>query len=111
MFIRLRILSFCIFLLFALGSATSGFAQACNGADGTGIFNGSIANRDNGTVCANNAIQPALMEIDINNIDESGTIEFEINWDDGSAPERGWCQIGPPFFASQTFLFAERRAG
>ena len=60
-------------------------AQGCDGADGTGIFTGSIANRDNGTICANNPVQPAILEIDINNIDDNfgAIIEFEINWDDG----------------------------
>ena len=83
------------------------FAQGCNGADGTGIFTGSIANRDNGTICANNPVQPGLMEIDINNVDQTGTIQFEINWDDGSAPQRvpGFL-IGPNrYFASVSHLF------
>ena len=47
------------------------------------------------------------MEIDINNIDETGTIQFEINWDDGSAPERvNGVKIGPNrFFAPRTHFF------
>ena len=82
-------------------------AQGCDGADGTGIFNGSIANRDNGTVCANNPVQPALMEIDISNIDEGGTVQFEINWDDGSALQVvNGIKIGANrFFASVTHTF------
>src|SRR5689334_16614773 len=83
------------------------FSQGCNGADGTGIFTGSIANRDNGTICANSPVAPGLIEIDINNIDEGGTIEFEINWDDGSAPVRvPGAKIGANrFFASATHFF------
>lgn len=82
-------------------------AQGCNGADGTGIFIGSIANRDNGTLCANNPVQPGIMEIDISNVDDTGIIEFEINWDDGSAPERvPGIQIGVNrYFASVVHLF------
>ncbi len=96
------------FVIIALGSTLQkSFAQGCNGADGTGIFTGAIANRDNGTICANNPVQPGLMEIDINNVDESGTIQFEINWDDGSAPQRvNGFKIGPNrYFASVTHLF------
>src|SRR5688500_11752798 len=82
-------------------------AQGCNGADGTGIFIGSIANRDNGTLCANNPVQPGIMEIDISNVDDTGIIEFEINWDDGSAPERvNGIQIGPNrYFTSVSHMF------
>lgn len=97
-----------ISIVIAVGCISSNVAaQGCNGQNGTGIFTGSIANRDNGTICANNPIQPALMEIDISNIDESGTIEFEINWDDGSAPQRvNGIKIGANrFFASASHLF------
>src|SRR5688572_14035370 len=82
-------------------------AQACDGDDGTGIFTGSIANRDNGTLCANSPVQPGIMEIDISNIDASYSVEFEIDWDDGSAPERvTGIQIGANrFFASVPHLF------
>ena len=93
-----------IFLSFFI---TESVAQGCNGADGTGIFTGSIANRDNGTICANNPVQPGIMEIDIQNVDESGSIEFEINWDDGSAPERVvGIKIGTNrYFSTVTHLF------
>src|SRR5690606_12503779 len=87
--------------------STRAVAQGCQGADGTGIFTGSIANRDNGTLCANSPVQPALLEIDISNVDESGTIEFEINWDDGSAPQRvpGIRTNANRFFASVSHNF------
>src|SRR6188768_3601427 len=105
----LRILFFGLFLFFVSGILfpSEVLAQGCDGADGTGIFNGSIANRDNGTVCANNPVQPALMEIDINNIDESGTVQFEINWDDGSALQVvNGIKIGPNrYFSSVTHTF------
>src|SRR5688572_3396320 len=105
----LRILFFGLFLFVVSGILfpSEVLAQACDGADGTGIFNGSIANRDNGTVCANNPVQPALMEIDISNIDESGTVQFEINWDDGSALQVvNGIKIGTNrYFASVTHTF------
>src|SRR5690606_19498894 len=72
---------------------------------------GSIANRDNGTRCANMLGQPGfapgLMEIDISNVDESGTIQFQINWDDGSAFQAvNATRIGPNrYFASVTHNF------
>ncbi len=109
MFIQLRFkfLGFLFALALLSFFSQETFGQGCNGADGTGIFTGAIANRDNGTICANNPIQPGLMEIDINNIDETGTIEFEVNWDDGSAPQRvNGVKIGANrFFASITHLF------
>ena len=87
------------------------YSQGCNGADGSGIYTGSIANRDNGTRCANMLGQPGfapgLMEIDISNVDESGTIQFQINWDDGSAFQAvNATRIGPNrYFASVTHNF------
>ncbi|HEY5918190.1 MAG TPA: hypothetical protein VIU13_12335, partial [Chryseolinea sp.] len=109
MLTSLRILFFGLFLFVVSGILfpSEVLAQACDGADGTGIFNGSIANRDNGTVCANNPVQPALMEIDISNIDESGTVQFEINWDDGSALQVvNGIKIGTNrYFASVTHTF------
>ena len=109
MFAQLRNKLFWIFpIIIALCSFISeSFGQGCNGADGTGIFTGSIANRDNGTICANNPVQPGIMEIDISNVDDTGSIEFEINWDDGSAPERTvGIMIGANrYFASVTHLF------
>ena len=84
-FLRTIFFGLSLFVVSCILFPSQGFAQGCDGADGTGIFNGSIANRDNGTVCANSPVQPALMEIDISNIDETGTVQFEINWDDGSA--------------------------
>jgi gliding motility-associated-like protein len=84
-FLRTIFFGFSLFVVSCILFPAQVLAQGCDGADGTGIFNGSIANRDNGTVCANTPIQPALMEIDISNIDEGGTVQFEINWDDGSA--------------------------
>ncbi|AYB33860.1 PKD domain-containing protein [Chryseolinea soli] len=97
-----------VFIVSALNLVSfEAFSQGCNGADGTGIFTGSIANRDNGTICANSPITPGVIEIDINNIDEAGTIQFDINWDDGSAPVRvNAAKIGPNrFFASATHFF------
>src|SRR5258706_9870390 len=81
----------------------------CNGADNSGIFTGSIANRDNGTTCANSPITPGLIEIDINNVDDANgaLIEYEINWDDGSAPQRvpaAKISAGR-YFASATHFF------
>ena len=109
MFAQLRYKLFWIFpIIIVLSSFISeSFGQGCNGADGTGIFTGSIANRDNGTICANNPVQPGIMEIDISNVDDTGSIEFEINWDDGSAPERTvGIMIGANrYFASVTHLF------
>ncbi|HZB11739.1 MAG TPA: hypothetical protein VE467_01860, partial [Chryseolinea sp.] len=109
MFVLLRNKLFWIFpIIIALSCfVTDAVAQGCNGADGTGIFTGAIANRDNGTICANNPVQPGVLEIDISNVDESGSIEFEINWDDGSAPQRvPGIKIGTNrFLASSTHLF------
>jgi hypothetical protein len=109
MFVQLRNRLFWIFPIIIVLSSflTESLAQGCNGADGTGIFTGSIANRDNGTICANNPVQPGILEIDISNIDDTGSIEFEINWDDGSAPERTvGIMIGANrYFASVTHLF------
>ena len=98
-------------LLLSLGVVSSAYSQGCDGADGSGIFIGSIANRDNGTRCANLQGQPGfapgLMEIDISNIDESGTIQFQINWDDGSPFQAvNATKIGPNrYFASVTHNF------
>ena len=94
-------------LVVICSSLQESFAQGCNGANGTGIFTGSIANRDNGTLCANSPVQPGLMEIDISNIDESGTIQFEINWDDGSAPQRvnAFKISANRYFAQVTHMF------
>src|SRR5688500_6608851 len=105
--LRFRFLWVLSIIIILSATAQKAAGQACNGADGSGIFTGAIANRDNGTICANNPVQPGLMEIDINNIDESGTIEFDINWDDGSAPQRViGVRIGPNrFFASITHSF------
>src|SRR5690606_6038797 len=88
------------------------YSQGCNGADGSGLFTGSIANRNNGTICANNPVQPGLMEIDISNIPETGTIRFQINCDDGSAPQQvNETRIGPNrFFASVTHIFPQNGA-
>src|SRR5690606_36745727 len=91
------------------------YSQGCNGADGSGIYTGSIANRDNGTRCANMLGQPGfapgLMEIDISNVEESGTVQFQIDWDDGSAFQAvNAARIGPNgYFASVTHNFPANR--
>jgi gliding motility-associated-like protein len=107
--LRFKFVWLLVVLLAAVSLSTETSAQGCQGADTSGIFTGSIANRDNGTICANNPVQPGLMEIDIGNIDElsGGTVEFEINWDDGSAPERvNGVRIGPNrYFAAVSHLF------
>jgi hypothetical protein len=106
-FLRTLFFGFSLFVVSYILFPTQVLAQGCDGADGTGIFTGSIANRDNGTVCANNPIQPALMEIDIENIDESGIVQFEIDWDDGSALQivNGIKIDDNRFFASVTHTF------
>ncbi|SHG50449.1 gliding motility-associated C-terminal domain-containing protein [Chryseolinea serpens] len=100
-----------VFIISALNLFSfEAFSQGCNGLDHTGIFTGSIANRDNGTTCANSPITPGLIEIDINNVDDSGgasLIQYEINWDDGSAPQRvnaAMISTGR-YFASATHFF------
>src|SRR5689334_8767643 len=108
-FLRTIFFGLSLFVVSCLVFPIDALAQpgGCNGFDGTGIFNGSIANRDNGTVCANTPIQPALMEIDISNIDETGTVQFEINWDDGSALQvvNGVKIANNRYFASVTHTF------
>jgi gliding motility-associated-like protein len=88
-FLHKRVFVFLLISLFSSLAFIESRAQGCSGADGSGIFIGSIANRDNGTRCANQRGQsgftPGTMEIDISNIDESvPLIEFQIDWDDGS---------------------------
>ncbi|MEO5979134.1 MAG: gliding motility-associated C-terminal domain-containing protein [Chryseolinea sp.] len=83
------------------------YGQACNGADGTGIYFGSVANVDNGTICANTPILPAVMEIDIRNVSELfGAVSYFIDWQDGSTQTVPATKIATSrFFASVAHTF------
>ncbi|MBL0743612.1 PKD domain-containing protein [Chryseolinea lacunae] len=86
--LRLRFLG--LFILSASLSLISvgAYSQGCQGANGTGIFPGSIANIDNGSICANLQTDAGVMVIQIKNIDETGLIQYDVDWNDGSAVQR-----------------------
>ena len=105
--LRISIILFCSAMLQLVLLPNAVLAQGCQGADGSGSYTGGIINRDNGTVCANNPLLPAVLEIDISNIDTSRPVAFQIDWDDNSVPEvvPATFMGGTRFFATRSHLF------